>query len=171
MERADYEVLIVDFLASALEVEFRAGYKERAISAYQALLELNSFSMREVECIEDISDAFEEFWNSECPRLGEVVSYCEFADWYRLSGEGRAADMMDVLLGEYIGNIRNEKTTDKVAEGGEGGVLNVCKKWLAEEKIGVSIRPAKTFFDTEEKVTLSNVYKFSLLTTRRAWSC
>lgn len=50
---------------------YDAGYKELAVAAWQALLELNFFRPNKFSTREGTLDAFREFWESELPRVGE----------------------------------------------------------------------------------------------------
>ncbi|UNI14054.1 hypothetical protein JDV02_000731 [Purpureocillium takamizusanense] len=51
-----------------------SGYRELAIAAWQALLELNYFRPNERQGQAEALEAFEEFWESEVPRIGEAQS-------------------------------------------------------------------------------------------------
>ncbi|TFA99496.1 Protein NRDE2-like [Trichoderma ghanense] len=49
-----------------------AGYKELAIAAWQGLLELNFFRPLGTDNEQSVLDNFEEFWESEVPRIGDA---------------------------------------------------------------------------------------------------
>lgn len=49
-----------------------AGYKELAVAAWQAILELTFFRPHAVAAFDSVPDSFQEFWESEVPRIGEA---------------------------------------------------------------------------------------------------
>jgi hypothetical protein len=49
-----------------------AGYKELAVAAWQAVLELNFFKPRVMGDKQAVLDCFRDFWESEVPRIGEA---------------------------------------------------------------------------------------------------
>lgn len=49
-----------------------AGYRELAAAAWQALLELTFFKPQHVGNGQEALDAFQDFWESEVPRVGEI---------------------------------------------------------------------------------------------------
>lgn len=49
-----------------------AGYKELAVAAWQGVLELNCFRPAAVETRESAMASFQDFWESEVPRIGEA---------------------------------------------------------------------------------------------------
>jgi hypothetical protein len=52
----------------------QAGYIEKAIAAYQALIEFNFYCPPAFasQTLEQQLGLFEDFWESECPRFGEA---------------------------------------------------------------------------------------------------
>lgn len=49
-----------------------AGYKELAVAAWQALLEITFFKPQEINNNQEALDTFQDFWESEVPRIGEA---------------------------------------------------------------------------------------------------
>ncbi|WWC86471.1 uncharacterized protein L201_001348 [Kwoniella dendrophila CBS 6074] len=76
--QAREENLVYLFLRACLFIK-EAGYAERAISAFQALMEITFFKPDQLRAaantsFETILDEFEQFWDTEAPRLGEAGS-------------------------------------------------------------------------------------------------
>lgn len=59
-----------------------AGYRELVVAAWQAMLEMTFFRPRDLSTSEAAMEAFEEFWESEAPRIGEqdALGWKQFAE-------------------------------------------------------------------------------------------
>ncbi|KAK2608795.1 hypothetical protein QQS21_002652 [Conoideocrella luteorostrata] len=67
---SDYSELLYVFLR-AMRFLHDSGYKELAVAAWQAILEINFFRPT-LSRNEDIMGSFRDFWESEVPRLGDA---------------------------------------------------------------------------------------------------
>ncbi|OTA06519.1 hypothetical protein A9Z42_0072590 [Trichoderma parareesei] len=68
-----------------------AGYKELAVAAWQSLLELNLFRPPATDNEQTALDAFEEFWESEVPRIGDAGAK-GWRHYVESGGDGDAAE-------------------------------------------------------------------------------
>ncbi|KEY65824.1 hypothetical protein S7711_07205 [Stachybotrys chartarum IBT 7711] len=63
----------------ATRLMYDAGYKELAVAAWQAILEINFFRPATIESDRSALESFHEFWESEVPRVGEANAQ----GWFR----------------------------------------------------------------------------------------
>lgn len=68
-----------------------AGYKELAVAAWQGLLELNLFRPLAIEDEQSAMESFNEFWESEVPRIGDTGAK-GFRHYIEIDGTGEAAE-------------------------------------------------------------------------------
>ncbi|MBW0471014.1 hypothetical protein O181_010729 [Austropuccinia psidii MF-1] len=72
-DRNSYEQNIVYLFHRCCVMLRQAGYTERAIAAFQAIMEVNfSCPVRPVQSLNEVIEEFEAFWDSEIPRIGEL---------------------------------------------------------------------------------------------------
>ena len=81
------EGALILMLAHAAWAESSAGYTERAIGIFVALIEYNIFTPGELSGapIAERASAFEEYWDSEAPRAGSSASEFGWRHWYAQS--------------------------------------------------------------------------------------
>eukprot|EP01119_Soliformovum_irregulare_P016585 TRINITY_DN4825_c0_g1_i1.p1 TRINITY_DN4825_c0_g1~~TRINITY_DN4825_c0_g1_i1.p1 ORF type:complete len:1018 (+),score=364.02 TRINITY_DN4825_c0_g1_i1:86-3055(+) len=101
----DLENAMLDIFTDACYFERSAGYMERSVCLFQALIEFNS------ECPMDLIDfraqirAFEIFWESEAPRAGDDDSH-GWNEWY---ARNRGKNQQEV----YDSTVRPERKEKK----------------------------------------------------------
>lgn len=67
------EEAMLSFFLQAASFEKKAGYTEKSVALFQALLEFNCFCPPQLTTHTAQVKKFELFWDSEAPRLGERV--------------------------------------------------------------------------------------------------
>ncbi|KAI8835046.1 NRDE-2, necessary for RNA interference-domain-containing protein [Chytriomyces cf. hyalinus JEL632] len=69
----EHQSCMLHFFTRACSLLFDSGYTERAVALYQAMVEFACFTPAAFETMdfEQRVDMFEEFWESECARVGE----------------------------------------------------------------------------------------------------
>ncbi|KAF4121154.1 Pfam:DUF1740 [Geosmithia morbida] len=110
-----------------------AGYKELAVAAWQALLELTFFRPNGMDGSHDSLVAFQEFWESEVPRIGEG----DALGWRQFAESGSGGDAPDP--------VRYESET-------AAPVKDAYKAWAAiEQRRATTARlPARTMDEGTE---------------------
>ncbi|KAI9887516.1 MAG: Protein nrde2 [Watsoniomyces obsoletus] len=96
----DLEFNLIYVILRATLIMREAGYAENALAVWEAMLELNFFaptgtSSKQKERNEDLLASFEEFWDSEAPRIGEDGA----TGWKAFVQEG-ASDAPTELVGQ-----------------------------------------------------------------------
>jgi hypothetical protein len=86
---AEIETILLGILTTACEMELHAGYTERAIALFQALIEFNCFAPRNMFDHALKLQSFESFWSSEAPRIGDVGAE-GWALWHARNVSGTA---------------------------------------------------------------------------------
>jgi hypothetical protein len=80
-----------------------AGYHEFAIALWQAVLELHFFRPASLRASDAIAQAFEEFWESEVPRIGEAAA----RGWSRFQPDAQdAPEPVTIELEPVMGTRR-----------------------------------------------------------------
>ncbi|PHH87777.1 hypothetical protein CDD83_8432 [Cordyceps sp. RAO-2017] len=75
---------------------YEAGYQELAVAAWQGLLELNLFRPEGIQGQKETVAAFQEFWESEVPRIGDAGAQ----GWKHYVESGGFGDAPDPVLSE-----------------------------------------------------------------------
>ncbi|KAJ3217494.1 hypothetical protein HDU67_007857 [Dinochytrium kinnereticum] len=133
LDSLEKERIISHIFIRACFMLLQAGFIERAISCFQAMIEFSAFCPPafETQTFQQRLDMFEAFWESECPRFGE---------------EGATGWKANIMTG----NIGAMSTPKQAIAGcmteleGEGGVfpcfefnkfLDEFQRWFREESI------------------------------------
>merc|ERR1719510_957141 len=103
---------IVNLILRLANLWTRAGYREKTIALFQALVELNLFSPKfpGAYSLEDRLATFEPFWESGFPRFGEVGAL----GWAKVAGNktGNSGE-----CNEIYSNPNNNAIEDKLIQG------------------------------------------------------
>eukprot|EP00755_Sulcionema_specki_P001118 Sspe_Gene.3205::Locus_1053_Transcript_1_1_Confidence_1.000_Length_3406::g.3205::m.3205 len=78
---------IVRLIAATAALERQCGYIERGIALFQAEIEATVFPPPNLETWREKMDAFEEFWSSEVPRIGEEGAV-GWGEWHEARKRG-----------------------------------------------------------------------------------
>lgn len=126
-----YDHLIYTILRATLFMR-EAGYSEVAVAIWQALLELNFRGVPQTTASSSRIDAFQEFWESEVPRIGEDGA----RGWKNFDGKA---------------DIPDEKIDEKVPPGYLTSP-DIFGSWAVVEKLkaAASREPARTLDDVTE---------------------
>ena len=183
------ENALVLLLTRAARAEASSGYGERAVGLLVAVIEANVYVPEEFR---DASwsarlDAFEEFWESEAPRIGDEggEGWCKWWSGARVSSAvatGPPAAPVDDTGGSDAGGTTDGVGADGADDDGSGGVDTAVRRVLAtwagmearQERLGVlplraSTAPTAVDEDPESVVLASDVLPYLLpIRTERA---
>lgn len=88
---------------------------------------------------QDLEPLYQEFWEGEYPRMGEMKEYRGFVDWLRL----RETKEEEIILVKAKNDFLMEKPFEI-----DSGTPGTLKQWLSKER-SVNWRPRKTAIDPE----------------------
>lgn len=94
-QNSNFQEAIYVFLRATRFIH-NAGYKELAVGAWQGLLELNLFRPLQLIDEELALDSFQNFWESEVPRIGDVNAQ----GWRQFVAAGELGDAPEPVMDE-----------------------------------------------------------------------
>ncbi|XP_005107028.1 nuclear exosome regulator NRDE2 [Aplysia californica] len=142
---ADLEEKIIDLFSQYCSFLHQAGYTERAVCSFQALIEFNLFCplSHNLSSTQQRTQGFEEFWESGTPKFGEPHA----KGWAKWTDD----DSDNAVAGAELPSVSTDELEDAVVQES----FSRAMKWLKMEKIRQNAhwlpwRPDESKGDTEE---------------------
>lgn len=130
----DLELSLLDIFVISCTFEKQAGFMEKAIALFQALIEFNFFCDPKIVEFRSQLQKFEEFWDSETPRIGDegALGWCNWTkDPSSSSLKTSKQFLHQIKSNEPVYNVpRPQSITNPIQEEDKKIIL----KWVGEEE-------------------------------------